>query len=241
MLKGEKRYRVAFFCVVTLIIIFIWIGPVNAWASMPANKKIVVIDAGHGEWDPGMFHSKIKEKDINLVITEKLQLLMELGGAVVLTTRSDDTALADKKRADLSARANIANAAGADIYLSIHQNSFASADVSGAQVFYHASSESSKVLAEFIQDRLNNFIGDHQGKPRTRPAKASETYYVLKKTNMPAVIVECGFMSNYRDLKLLQEDNFQDKIAWAVYMGVMDYFMHIEKPNPPKPIDGIKE
>jgi N-acetylmuramoyl-L-alanine amidase len=205
-------------------------------AGMPVNKRVIAIDAGHGEWDPGKQNRSVDEKDINLAVSEKLQTLFELGGAVVFTTRSDDTALADRKRDDLTARAKIANQAEADIYISIHQNSFNSPSVYGAQVFYHKSSEKSKILAEMIQARMNAFMGDHDYLS-DRQAKSSEVYFVLKKTDMPAVIVECGFMSNLRELGLLQDEDFQEKIAWAIYMGVMDYFGKTDVCEPDK--DGV--
>ncbi|MCL2702518.1 MAG: N-acetylmuramoyl-L-alanine amidase [Defluviitaleaceae bacterium] len=213
-----------FIYVIIYLFLFLLIQTPCVYAGMPANKRVITIDAGHGEWDPGKQNRSVDEKDINLAISEKLQTLFELGGAVVFTTRSDDTALADRKREDLRARAEIANKAGADVFISIHQNSFESEAASGAQVFYHSSSENSKILAELIQERFNAFVGGHGGNPGRRQAKPSEIYYVLKKTDMPAVIVECGFMSNSTDLKLLQDEHFQDKIAWAVYMGVSDYF-----------------
>lgn len=223
-----KGYLTAFVCVVLWAVLFFLTQTVQA---LPVNKKIIVIDAGHGDWDPGKMSKNVHEKDINLAITEKLQWLFELGGAVVLTTRSTDAALAQGKREDLGARARLANTANADIYLSIHQNSFESPSVSGGQVFYYADSESSKILAEKIQVHLNTFVGDHRGAPRNRESKASDTYYVLKRTSMPAVIVECGFMSNAKDLKLLQDEDFQERIAWAVYMGVIDYFKETDKPQ----------
>jgi len=218
-------------CVILTILLIISM-PLTTYAGMPVNKRIIAIDAGHGEWDPGKQNRSVDEKDINLAISEKLQTLFELGGAVVFTTRSDDTALADRKRDDLSARAKIANAADADVYISIHQNSFGSPSVHGPQVFYHIKSVKSKVLAELIQERMNVFLSGHTN-PSDRQAKPSETYFVLKKTDMPAVIVECGFMSNLRELGLLQEEDFQEKIAWAIYMGVMDYFTQtdIHKPD----------
>jgi N-acetylmuramoyl-L-alanine amidase len=215
---GKKAFQMTFIYVIMFLFLM------SALGALPVNKKVIVIDPGHGEWDPGKQNRSVNEKDINLAISDKLQQLFELGGAVVLTTRSTDDSLADRKRADLTASAALANAASADVFISIHQNSFDSPSVHGAQVFYHATGTNSKVLAELIQERLNTFVGKHGGSAMTRPAKESESYFVLKKTTMPAVIVECGFMSNLRDLELLQNEDFQEKVCWAIYMGVMDYF-----------------
>jgi len=220
----EKAFQIVCVCGIMSLFLFAVGCATELHADLPVNKRVITIDAGHGEWDPGKQNRSVNEKDINLAISEKLHSLFELGGAVVFTTRSDDTALADRKRDDLGARANVANHAEADIYLSIHQNSFENQSVNGAQVFYHASSDESKILGDFIQKRLNEFVGRQDGTPGNKLAKPGEAYYVLKKTKMPAVIIECGFMSNLKDLELLQDETFQEKIAWAVYMGVNDYF-----------------
>ncbi|MDR1703092.1 MAG: N-acetylmuramoyl-L-alanine amidase [Clostridiales bacterium] len=191
---------------------------------MPVNKKVITIDAGHGEWDPGKQNRNTDEKDLNLAVAEKLQVLLETGGAVVFVTRADDKALSDKKRSDLSARAYLANAAVSDIFVSVHHNSYESPSAYGAQVFYFDSSERSAILGQAIQNRLNEFLpGQHK-----RDAKANDKYYVLKKTAMPAVIVECGFMSNPRELEMLKDESYQDMLAWAIYMGVCDYFISKE-------------
>ncbi|MCL2407453.1 MAG: N-acetylmuramoyl-L-alanine amidase [Defluviitaleaceae bacterium] len=216
----KKILQATIFCVILVSLV----GIQQVSAAMPVYKKVIMIDAGHGDWDPGKQSRGVDEKDINLAISEQLQMLFELGGAVVFTTRSGDTSLANRKRGDLTARANEANELGADIFISIHQNSFQSEAVYGAQVFYHNTGDQSKVLAESIQARFNTFIGRRDGTPHTRLARAADSYFVLKKTTMPAVIVECGFMSNAQDLKLLQDENFQARVVWAIYMGVMDYF-----------------
>ena len=187
--------------------------------SMPTNKKVVVLDAGHGGWDPGMVtKSGVEEKDINLQITEKLQALFEQGGAYVLVTRADDSALGNRKKSDMNGRRNIVDTSEADILISIHQNSFLDPDVSGAQVFYYGDSEKSKVLAENIQGRIRDFIGID------RTAKANNAYYLLKRTSVPSVIVECGFLSNITDRKMLLTDDYQERVAWAVYLGAVRYF-----------------
>lgn len=216
---SKKALTTRVICVI-MVAVLLAARPVAVKAAMPVNKKVVVIDAGHGEWDPGKTGGGVREKDINLVISEKLQTLLEIGGAVVFVTRAEDTALSERKRGDLTARAELANGFKADIFISVHQNSFENPSVKGAQVFYQNASEGSKALAELIQERLNGFV---PGQYR-REAKASDSYYVLQHTAMPAVIVECGFMSNPGELKLLLTDDFQNRLAWAVYMGINDYF-----------------
>ncbi|MBE6012941.1 MAG: N-acetylmuramoyl-L-alanine amidase [Lachnospiraceae bacterium] len=189
--------------------------------AMPLSKKIVVIDAGHGGWDPGkVSENDIYEKDINLKIALKLQQYLQQGDCYVLLTRASDEALGSKKREDMDNRKDIADNMGADVIISIHQNSFPSSKVKGSQVFYYKTSEKSKVLAEKIQGSMRTFLSQEGN----RLAKANDNYYILKQTAIPAVIVECGFLSNPSERALLTQDDYIEKIAWSIYMGVVDYF-----------------
>lgn len=186
----------------------------------PIGKKTIVIDAGHGDWDPGKVSDNgILEKDINLEISKNLQLYLEQSGGFVLNTRIDDTALAEQKREDLAERKNIANDSDVDILVSIHQNSFPDSNVSGAQVFYYDGSEQSEKLANCIQTRLKEIDNSNN-----RIEKSSTSYYILKETTIPAVIIECGFLSNPNEVYLLSNKEYQNKISWAIYLGILDYY-----------------
>jgi N-acetylmuramoyl-L-alanine amidase len=197
--------------------------------SFPTEKKVILIDAGHGGWDPGKVgRGNVLEKDLNLAIAEKLQMMLEQGGAFTVTTRTTDTALADSKKGDLSARKNMAYDYEADILVSIHQNSYPKANIKGAQVFYFDNSEKSKLLAESIQGRVVEFLDPGN----IRGSKANDAYYLLKKTAVPAVIVECGFLTNETDLQNLADDGYQEKVAWSIYMGIVDYFDTLAKESP---------
>lgn len=188
--------------------------------SLPVSQKIIVIDAGHGGWDPGKVRSDgTKEKDVNLMIAEKLQKYLEQGGAYVINTRIDDSALSENKRQDLKERKELANSGDVDIFISIHQNSFPKSSVKGAQVFYFKNSELSKALAEAIQERIKEFAD----KNNSRVAKSNSEYYLLKQSDITSVIVECGFLSNDEENKKLNDEEYQQKLAWAIYMGVVDY------------------
>jgi N-acetylmuramoyl-L-alanine amidase len=193
--------------------------------NMPVAKKVGVLDAGHGAWDPGKISGKIEEKDINLAIVQKLQAYLEEGGATVIVTRLDDTSLGDSKAVDMRVRSLIANKSSADIFVSIHQNSFVNAGVHGAQVFYFNQSDDSEKLGDCIQTQLKEFA-DPTNKFLPKP---NANYYVLKQTAMPAVIVECGFLSNSSDRKKLSTDEYQEKVAWGVYLGIVDYFNGMEE------------
>ncbi|WP_310604416.1 N-acetylmuramoyl-L-alanine amidase [Anaerosporobacter sp.] len=188
-------------------------------------KCTVIIDAGHGGFDPGKIGvNNAKEKDINLLIALKLEKLLEQNDITVIMTRETDEGLyqasdSNKKNADLKKRVEIINSSDAVIAVSIHQNSFSEESSSGAQVFYHNKSPEGKILAEIIQEQVKETINDGNH----RVAKSNESYYMLKKTECPLVIVECGFLSNWREAELLVSEKYQDKMAWAIHLGIMNY------------------
>ncbi len=188
--------------------------------SMPVAKKNIVIDAGHGGWDPGKVRTDgVEEKKINLDISLKLQQYLEQGGANVFTTRIDDSALSKKKIEDLKQRKIIANGDDIDVFISIHQNSFPKKSANGAQVFYFKNSEKGKVLAECIQNKIKELADENN----TRVPKPNGEYYILKNTKAASVIVECGFLSNDEENAKLNSEEYQQKIAWAIYNGVLDF------------------
>ncbi|MCL2169010.1 MAG: N-acetylmuramoyl-L-alanine amidase [Defluviitaleaceae bacterium] len=190
--------------------------------ALSVNNKVIVIDAGHGGWDPGKISDEgHEEAPVNLAIAGFLQQYLEIsGGAIVFTTRGDCVALGDTKRADLRARANMPTDLHADIFISIHQNSFPKSSVKGAQVFYYETSAQSKRLAEAIQVRITSFLDPENGKA----AKGVSNIFLLEETATPAVVMECGFFTNPDELKKLLTEEYQQKIAWAIYLGILDYF-----------------
>lgn len=192
---------------------------------LPVDQKVVILDAGHGGWDPGKIGTGgDDEKNINLIVMEKLQQYLEQGGATVFVTRATDEALGQAKRSDMAERKKIANENSGDILVSIHQNAFPSSGVKGAQVFYHKSSENGKKLAELVQESLKANVNSEN----KRQAKQNSDYYILRTTEIPAVIVECGFLSNPGEEALLNDGAYQDKLAWAIYLGIIEYFSEDE-------------
>ena len=190
-----------------------------------AQQPVVVLDAGHGGKDPGkVSNAGALEKDINLSITKRLKILLEQNGIVVVMTREEDMDLAserasNRKNEDLKARAALIAETAPTIMVSIHQNSYPEEDVDGAQVFYASGSDDGKQLATIIQKNLKNEIKDDNH----RMAKANKEYYLLKKTTCPAVIVECGFLSNPREAELLTSEDYQEKLAFAIHLGILEY------------------
>lgn len=179
-------------------------------------------EAAHGGFDPGKVGgSGTLEKDINLQIACKLRYTLEQQGIQVVMTRTEDAALGGdssgtEKNADLKRRVEIMNASGAVLAVSIHQNSFTQAQAKGAQVFYHESSEKGKQLATQIQESLLAELKDGNH----RVPKSNTSYYILRNTQCPIVIVECGFLSNPEEELLLQEEDYQEKIAKGIGKGI---------------------
>lgn len=198
---------------------------VSAEAKRQTERPVVVIDAGHGGDDPGKVGiDGSLEKDINLQIAKKLRTYLEQSDVKVVMTREEDVGLYEaddtrKKMADMKKRCEIIEESGADLVVSIHQNSYHEENVSGGQVFYYKSSEKGKKLAEILQKRFDYVLGDQN----RRLAKANGNYYLLLHVKNPIVIVECGFLSNRKEAAMLQEEEYQDKLAWTIHMGILEY------------------
>lgn len=198
---------------------------VSAEAKRQTERPVVVIDAGHGGDDPGKVGiDGSLEKDINLQIAKKLRTYLEQSDVEVVMTREEDVGLYEaddtrKKMADMKKRCEIIEESGADLVVSIHQNSYHEENVSGGQVFYYKSSEKGKKLAEILQKRFDYVLGDQN----RRLAKANGNYYLLLHVKNPIVIVECGFLSNRKEAAMLQEEEYQDKLAWTIHMGILEY------------------
>ena len=193
--------------------------------STVPSRYIVLIDAGHGGFDPGKVGiDSSLEKDINLAISLKLQTLLTQNDIEVIMTRTTDTALStdsdtNKKKADMRRRREAIKNSTPDVVISIHQNSFPSEQSKGAQVFYYSHSKESKELATILQNQLIKTLDPSNH----RLEKANDTYYLLKTNVCPMVIVECGFLSNYEEATKLNSDQYQNQIAWAIHLGVLSF------------------
>ena len=198
--------------------------------TYPATEKpmydfCIVIDAGHGGNDPGKVGiNGEQEKNINLAIALLLKKRLETEHIPIILTRTQDQSLAtpgskNEKRADMQKRCEIITDANPVFTISIHQNSFPSEEVSGAQVFYYTHSHEGAALATTIQNALKQ----HLDPGNTRQPKANDSYYLLKKTPTPTIIVECGFLSNPAEANLLSTPEYQEKTVNAIASGVLVY------------------
>lgn len=191
-------------------------------------NKVIIIDPGHGGIDGGAVgKSGAVESHINLSIAQELRKLLEESGAYVIMTRERDVGLyteegtvRKKKNEDLQNRKRIQEESNADIFISIHLNSFQQSRYFGAQTFYPPDCEESRLLALSIQQELIRVIKNGNN----RIAKQKNDVFLLKDCKIPTVLVECGFLSNPQEEKLLQKPRYQKKIAWSIYIGILNYF-----------------
>ena len=198
---------------------------VSAKLGLPVDRDVVVLDAGHGGVDPGKVGvGNVLEKDINLIIVLKLKEYLQMNGVTVYLTRDGDEGLygesdSNKKAADMRARCVLIEEKGADLALSIHQNSYSDSSVCGPQVFYYKASEKGRQLAKCLQDRLNAMPECK----KARTIKANTDYYLLLNVSCPIVIAEIGFLSNPAEAQMLASEAYQDRLAWELCLGVLEY------------------
>lgn len=235
----EKRMQVLFGLLVLVLIAFLFSGTVefsvNSGASpdpentpeptRKINENLVILDAGHGGIDPGKIGvNDAKEKEINMQIVYYLMEALEQAGVDVVLTRENDEGLysqyaANKKTDDMQRRCAIIAEKAPAFTISIHQNSYHQGGVKGAQVFYYEKSEEGKELAVTLQQELNTALNVGN----ERQAKSNDNYYMLRRTVSPAVIVECGFLSNWEEAQLLVTEDYQKKVADTICTGILRY------------------
>lgn len=214
------------------VVLLVSTGGVRAVSMVKAPEGMkIVIDPGHGGDDPGKVSADGSlEKDINLEIALMLGEYLKEKGVEVYYTRQTDQGLysrtsSGKKAEDLKKRCEIIENIKPDITISIHQNSYSQSSVKGAQVFYYSQSPKAEALAKSIQQSLKT-VADRENR---REAKANDSYYMLKRTGSPAVIVECGFLSNPDEAEKLKKSSYQRKLVEAIYQGICIYQENAEK------------
>lgn len=192
--------------------------------ALHRNKTTIVIDVGHGGSDPGKVGIQgIKEKDVNLAIARYLKDYLIAEDYTVYMTRETDQGLYDesvsnKKKSDLSNRIQFVQKKNASCMISIHQNSYPDTIQHGAQTFYYEGREEDKNFAQYVQDSLLTFDPSN-----TRQIKSSTSYYILKNTQVPSILIECGFLSNPEETANLTDPNYQKRIAYAIAIGTCRY------------------
>ena len=197
-------------------------------AKQGAKKKedevVIVVDPGHGGEDPGKVGSNdVLEKDLNLQIAMKVRELLEEAGITIVMTREDDK-VPDAKKEDLGQRVKHINETNPTLTVCIHQNSYPDASVKGAQVFYHTKTEAAEDVASIVQEELRTVDPEN-----TRQIKENDTYYMLKHTQVPTIIVECGFLTNPQEAEKLTQEDKQNQLAQAICEGIIKWLDNSDK------------
>lgn len=233
---NAKQFIFLFFAIVISAVMIFGIDIVYSKAKSESEKSslpVIIIDAGHGGEDGGTQSSSgILEKDINLSISLKLKAVLESLGFKTIAVRESDcliydsgcTAMREKKVSDIRKRLSLMTKYPSAVFLSIHQNHFQQSKYHGAQVFYSKNHPQSKTLAEFIQ----NSVVEKLQNENTRKIKPSGTeIFLLHHATTPAVMVECGFLSNSGEALLLSDEQYQKKMAVAIADGVIKYLSSV--------------
>ena len=198
--------------------------------SVTDEPVTVILDPGHGGEDGGAvgYDGITVEKDINLAVALKLRDLLKLGGFNVIMTRQEDVSTCDsglktvkqRKTSDIVNRLKVAKENSNAIFVSIHQNQFTQSQYWGTQIFYGRHNPDSAVLAETLQRTFRELL---QNENKREHKKSGKEIYILYNSEIPTVMVECGFLSNPDECKLLCDDGYQNQVAFTVYTGLMKY------------------
>ncbi|MCF6095281.1 N-acetylmuramoyl-L-alanine amidase CwlD [Microaerobacter geothermalis] len=228
--KGITYLLLSLFSLAVLAVVFLYkIPDIGRSAfTLPLSGVVIAIDPGHGGPDGGAVSKNgLVEKDVTLPISFYLRDFLQEAGALVIMTREADTDLASentkglsrRKTEDLHNRARIIKDKAADLLISIHLNSFPSQRWYGAQTFYHPGRKENGILAYLIQDEIRRTLQN-----TTRKAKRKSDVFLLKSSEIPAVLVEVGFLSNPREANLLSKEQYQKKVALSIYQGILRYY-----------------
>lgn len=235
-----KRYGIIFACLgLFFIILFVMLYltfmanfSANGVMAKPVSSHTVIVDAGHGGDDGGAVGiDGTVEKDINLDIALKLEKILKFYGFNVIMTRTEDVMTCDnglstmreRKVSDIRNRFKLIEHNPDAIFVSVHQNKFSDSAQHGTQVFYSDNNEKSRILANSIQTSVVNAL--QSGNMRA-VKKSGSSIYLLYHAKIPAVLVECGFISNADEVKLLNNDDYRMKVAILIADGILKYFMN---------------
>jgi len=228
-LKKQKLFINIFICFGLIILTFISFYSAEKVDGKVTLKPSLIIDAGHGGFDGGAVAADgTLEKDINLQISQKLSAIAELSGFEAIMVREGDTAVCDqgldtirkKKVSDIHNRLELTNKFSEAAFISIHQNSFGQSKYWGTQVFYGPNNDQSKLLAGYIQRDISmNLQKDNHREIK----KAEKNLYILYNTDSTAVMVECGFLSNQDECKRLQQEIYQQQLAFEIIRALTEF------------------
>lgn len=202
---------------------------ISALTSLHSKFDTIIVDAGHGGEDGGAVVEGVIEKNINLEISLKLEKALKLMGYNVIMTRSEDKLIYDpdesktmrqKKSSDIHKRTKLVNKTDRAILISIHQNKYPSPSSKGTQVFYSPKNPNSEILAQSIQSAVSEML---QPKNKRMIKKSGTNIYLLYNAKPPAVMVECGFISNPNERKNLISDEYQNKIVYCILCGILNF------------------
>ena len=194
-------------------------------SELKKNKPVIIIDAGHGGIDCGAVgKNDILEKDLNLIIALKLKRLFKMSNCEVILTRETDIMLNDdgvnkRKASDLLNRVKIANKYPDAIFISIHMNKFEQEKYKGMQVFYSQNNLDSANLAELVKINCKEYLQPDNN----REIKRGKNIYILENIKNIGILIECGFLSNYEESRLLIQDDYQNKIAKIIFASVVEF------------------
>ena len=219
----------SFLLVITITMFFTTDIAHTTSGSTTEFKPTIVIDAGHGGEDSGAISNdgNILEKNINLNISLLLKDLFLTNGFDVVMTRDTDISLhnpnatSHKKHSDLQNRVDIFNSSQNNIVISIHQNKFTQEKYSGTQIFYSSNCDKSSALAEKVKSSVVTLLQpDNQRECKV----AGSEIFVLNNARVPAIMVECGFLSNEAEAQKLNNNDYQSKLAYCIYLGFLEYY-----------------
>ncbi len=223
-----KKYRTI--SLITMILLTFSLQLVHAYPKeLPLLGVIITVDPGHGGRDSGTLYNDLYEKDLNLEISKKLETELTSQGAIVHMIREEDIDYSsewdeNKKRGDLYRRILMIEENESDLYLSIHINWYRNTSYKGGEVYYNNINEKNKILAQSIQSEFKNDLNS------TREIKTTDLY-IYSNTNIPGVLVECGYLSNSDDRYLLQTKAYQEKLSKSITFGVIEYLKITKQTN----------
>lgn len=227
LLMSFRRIQVGALAAIALLVVAIVAS--GGAERGPLAGRLIVVDPGHGDHDRGVCHfpSDLIEKEINLDVARRLERSLKAAGAQVVLTRTDDTFVTLDERADL------ANRLGAHLFVSVHTNRIPNhPECFGAQTFYRPSSQESRRLALLVQEELLRI--DSENYRRALPGD----YRVLRRTRMPGILVEVGFLTNARDRSLIATEAYRDAVAASITAGIVRFFA--ESPEPSSAVTPVR-